>query len=49
MTATEIFQVFAGLSGPLFVITSMLAVGLSMTTAHRRQPLMNPCRVVDNA
>jgi hypothetical protein len=48
MTATEISQVFAGLWGPLLVISSMLAVGLSMTTAHMRQPLVNLCRVVDN-
>ena len=39
MTVTEVFQVFAGLSGPLFVITSMLAIGLSLTMAQARRPL----------
>ena len=47
MTATEFFQIMAGLSGPLFVITSMLAMGMSLTTAHIRQPLVNLCRIVD--
>ncbi len=46
MTANEVLQVFAGLSGPLFVITSMLAIGLSLTMAQARRPLMNLCRVV---
>jgi hypothetical protein len=48
MTATEVFQFFAGLSGLLFVITSMLAIGLSLTNAQARRPLMNLCPVVDN-
>jgi hypothetical protein len=47
MTATEVIQVFAGLSGPLFVITSMLAIGLSLTMAQARRPLLNLCLVVD--
>jgi hypothetical protein len=47
MTATAIFQVIAGLPGPLFVITSMLAMGLSLTSAQVGQPLVNLCRVVD--
>ena len=46
MTVTEVIQVFAGLSGPLFVITSMLAIGLSLTMAQARRPLMNLCCVV---
>jgi hypothetical protein len=45
MTATEFFQVIAGLSGLLFVITSMLVLELSLNTAQTRQPLMNLCRV----
>ncbi len=47
MTVTEVIQVFAGLSGPLFVITSMLAIGLSLTIAQARRPHMNLCPVVD--
>jgi hypothetical protein len=47
MTVTEVIQVLAGLSGPLFVITSMLAIGLSLTIAQARRPLMNLCYVVD--
>jgi len=47
MTANEVLQVFAGLSGPLFVITSMLAIGLSLTMAQARRPRMNLCPVVD--
>jgi hypothetical protein len=46
--ATEISQVFAGLWAPLLVITGMLAVRLSMTTAHVRQPFVNLCYVIDN-
>jgi hypothetical protein len=48
MTANVVFQIFAGPSGPLFVITSMLAIGLSLTIAQARRPLMNLCRVADN-
>ena len=47
MTANEVLQVFAGLSGPLFVITSMLAIGLGLIVAQARRPLMNLCPVVD--
>jgi hypothetical protein len=47
MTATEFFQVIAGLSGPLFIMTSMLAVGMSLATAHIRRPRVDVCRVVD--
>jgi hypothetical protein len=40
MTATEFFQVVAGLWGLLFVSASMLAIGLSLITAQARQPRM---------
>lgn len=41
MTANELFQALAGLSGLLFVITSMLAMGMSLTIAQILQPLKN--------
>jgi hypothetical protein len=47
MTFTEFLQVFAGLLCPLFFIPSMLAIGLSLTTAQIGQPLLKLCRVVD--
>jgi hypothetical protein len=47
MTATEFFQVIAGLPGPLFVMTSILAMGMSLATAHMRRPIAAVCRVVD--
>ena len=47
MTATEFFQVFAGLSSPLFIIASMLAMGLSLATAQFRRPQVNLYCVVD--
>lgn len=41
MTTAEFFQALAGISGVLFVITSMLAMGLSLTMAQILQPLKN--------
>jgi predicted Na+-dependent transporter len=41
MTMNEFFQTLAGLSGVLFVITSMLAMGMSLSTAQILQPLKN--------
>ncbi|MFN8467154.1 MAG: hypothetical protein U0X20_16480 [Caldilineaceae bacterium] len=48
MITNVVFQIFAGLSSPLFVITSMLAIGLSLTMAQARRPHMNLCRIADN-
>jgi BASS family bile acid:Na+ symporter len=41
MTTTEFFQALAGISGVLFVITSMLGMGMSLTMAQILQPLKN--------
>jgi len=41
MTTAEFLGAIAGLSGVLFVITSMLAMGLSLTMAQILQPLKN--------
>jgi BASS family bile acid:Na+ symporter len=41
MTNTAFFQAIAGISGVLFVIASMLAMGLSLTMAQILQPLKN--------
>lgn len=41
MTTTEFFQALAGIAGVLFVITSMLAMGLSLTISQIVQPLKN--------
>jgi len=41
MTATEFFQTIGTLSGLLFIITSMLAMGMSLTMAQILQPLKN--------
>jgi BASS family bile acid:Na+ symporter len=41
MTTTEFFQALAGISGVLFVITSMLAMGLSLSMVQILQPLKN--------
>jgi BASS family bile acid:Na+ symporter len=41
MTLAEIFSAVAGISGVLFVITSMLAMGMSLTMAQILQPLKN--------
>jgi len=46
MTTVEFFQALAGLSGVLFVITSMLAMGLSLTIAQILQPLKNARLVI---
>ncbi len=41
MTASEFFSAIATLSGLLFVVTSMLAMGLSLTMGQIMQPLKN--------
>ena len=41
MTATEFFSAIAGISGLLFVVTSMLAMGMSLTLAQIIEPLKN--------
>lgn len=41
MTASELFQAIGALSGLLFIITSMLAMGMSLTVAQILQPLKN--------
>ena len=41
MTTAAFFQAIAGLSGVLFVITSMLAMGMSLTLVEILQPLKN--------
>jgi predicted Na+-dependent transporter len=41
MTLNEFLNVFAQLSGLLFIITSMLAMGMSLTIAQIIQPLKN--------
>jgi len=41
MTAQEFFQDIGSLTGLLFIITSMLAMGLSLTVAQIVQPLKN--------
>lgn len=41
MTAEEFFQAIAALSGLLFILASMLAMGLSLTMAQILQPLHN--------
>jgi BASS family bile acid:Na+ symporter len=41
MTAQEFFQDIGSLAGLLFIITSMLAMGLSLTVAQIVQPLKN--------
>ncbi len=46
MTMDEFFQALAGLSGVLFVITSMLAMGMSLSTAQILQPLKNARLVI---
>lgn len=46
MTAAELFGAIAGLSGVLFVITSMLAMGLGLTVPMILQPLKNGRLVV---
>jgi len=46
MTVTEFFNAIASLSGVLFVVTSMLAMGLSLTIPMILQPLRNVRLVV---
>lgn len=41
MSVSEFLQVIAGLSGVLFVVTSMLAMGLSLTVPQIVEPLRN--------
>lgn len=41
MTATEFFQAVAGISGLLFIVTSMLAMGMSLTMPQIILPLRN--------
>ena len=41
MTLIEFFEAIAKLSGVLFVVASMLAMGLSLTMAQILQPLKN--------
>jgi BASS family bile acid:Na+ symporter len=46
MNATELFQAIGALSGLVFVVTSMLAMGLSLTMAQILEPLKNALRVI---
>jgi BASS family bile acid:Na+ symporter len=46
MTVTEFIQAIAGLSGVLFVVTSMLAMGMSLTLPQIIEPLRNVRLVV---
>jgi BASS family bile acid:Na+ symporter len=46
MTLTEFFRVIAQLSGLLFVITSMLGMGMSLSMAQIIQPLKNARLVI---
>lgn len=46
MTVEEFLSSIAGLSGLLFVVTSMMAMGMSLTTAQILQPLRNVRLVV---
>lgn len=46
MTVSEFFQAVAALSGLLFIVTSMLAMGMSLTMAQILQPLKNVRLVV---
>ncbi|MCZ7668124.1 MAG: hypothetical protein M5U34_13480 [Chloroflexi bacterium] len=46
MTLNEFFTAVAGLSGLLFVVTSMLAMGMSLTIPQIVQPLKNVRLVV---
>ncbi len=41
MTTTEFFQAIGGLSGLLFIVTSMLAMGMSLTMPQIIEPLKN--------
>ena len=46
MTTSDFFQAIAGLSGLLFVVASMLAMGMSLTIPQIMQPLRNVRLVV---
>jgi BASS family bile acid:Na+ symporter len=46
MTTSEFFQAIAGLSGLLFVVASMLAMGMSLTIPMILQPLKNARLVI---
>jgi BASS family bile acid:Na+ symporter len=46
MTPNDFFSAIAGLSGLLFVVTSMLAMGLSLTIPQIMQPLKNARLVI---
>lgn len=46
MTAAEFFAALATLSGLIFVVTSMLAMGMSLTIAQILQPLRNARLVI---
>jgi BASS family bile acid:Na+ symporter len=46
MTMTELFQALAGLSGLLFVVSSMLAMGMSLSMAQILEPLKNARLVI---
>ena len=46
MTANEFFQALSGIAGVLFVVTSMLAMGMSLTIAQIIQPLKNARLVI---
>jgi BASS family bile acid:Na+ symporter len=46
MTANELFAALGQISGLLFIVTSMLAMGMSLTTAQILQPLKNVRLVV---
>jgi BASS family bile acid:Na+ symporter len=46
MTIAEFFQALAGISGVLFVVTSMLAMGMSLTISQILQPLKNARLVI---
>ena len=41
MTLNEFFSAIAGISGLLFVVTSMLAMSLSLSVQQMTQPLKN--------
>jgi len=46
MTLTSFFEALATLAGFLFIVTSMLAMGMSLTIPMIVQPLKNVRRVV---
>ena len=46
MTLNDFFTAVAGISGLLFIVGSMLATGLSLTTAQILQPLKNARLVI---